>query len=75
MNHKGHWLGTFFKINLDKHRKIDWSGTWTCDLRIDVPGLYQQSYLARAKGQYMVSWLLTGAPPNKDIDKIGRPPI
>ena len=27
-----------------------------------------------AKGQYMVSWLLTGAP-NKDIDKIGRPPM
>ena len=28
-----------------------------------------------AKGQYMVSWLLTGAPTNKDIDKIWRLPI
>ena len=25
-----------------------------------------------AKGQYMVSWFLTGAPQNKDIDKIGE---
>ena len=36
-----------FLINLDEQGKNYKSGTWTCDLRIDVPGLYQLSYLAQ----------------------------
>ena len=41
INHKGNWLGTVFRYILDKQSKIDQSGIWTCDLRIDVPALYQ----------------------------------
>ena len=33
------FLDKFF----DKQRKIYKSGIWTCDLRIDVPALYQLS--------------------------------
>ena len=43
MNHKGNWLGTYFRKTFDEQRKIDQSGIWTCHLRIDVPALYQLS--------------------------------
>ena len=36
----------YFRYILDAQRKIYSSGIWTCDLRIDVPALYQLSYLA-----------------------------
>ena len=50
-------------INLDEQRKIDESGTWTCDLRIDVPGLYQLSYLAlHWRSPLFCQYLCSGAP-------------
>ena len=35
--------GYIFRSILDEERKMDNSGIWTCDLRIDVPVLYQPS--------------------------------
>ena len=46
MNHKGNWLGTFLRWILDEQRKFYSSGIWTCDLRIDVPVLYQLPILS-----------------------------
>ena len=46
---------------MDKQRKISESGTWTCNLRIDVPGLYQLSYLAlHWRSPYFVNIFVRG---------------
>ncbi len=46
INHKGNWLGKFFKLFWVEQRKTDESRTLTCELRINVPTLYQMSYVA-----------------------------
>ena len=44
-----------------KKEKIYKSGTWTCDLRIHVPGLYQLSYLAlHWRSPYFVNIFVRG---------------
>ena len=53
---------TLIWMNKDK---IDSSRTWTCDLRIDVPGLYQLSYMYLAlhgRSPYFVTIFVRGVP-------------
>ena len=58
-----HWLGTFYRKYLDEQRKHYESRIWTRDLRIDVPGLYQLSYLAlHWRSPYFVNIFVRGAP-------------
>ena len=65
-----HWCDDLLMFSLEMYA-CGWDyAEWGCTVTV-----YNLNMWSLAKGQYIVEWPLTGAPPNNDIDKIGRPPI